>query len=99
MSNSAMNLPAEVEFHKDIRLLIYRPSGVIDDAAVKKLYPFSKTSKPSCRHRSISVMQCISKLGGESEKLVTAYDAPSSHAASPVKRLTNNNKNQQNQNL
>ena len=32
-----MNLAPDVEFHDDIRLLIYRPRGVIDEAAVKKI--------------------------------------------------------------
>ena len=32
-----MTLPQEIEFHEDIRLLIYRPRGVIDEAAVKKV--------------------------------------------------------------
>ena len=32
-----MKLPPDVEFHDDIRLLIYRPHGVIDEAAVKKV--------------------------------------------------------------
>jgi hypothetical protein len=32
-----MNLPPELEFHEDIHLLIYRPQGVIDEAAVKKV--------------------------------------------------------------
>jgi hypothetical protein len=32
-----MKLPADIEFHDDIRLLIYRPRGVIDEAAVKKV--------------------------------------------------------------
>ena len=32
-----MKLPADVEFHEDIRLLIYRPRGVIDEAAVKRI--------------------------------------------------------------
>ena len=32
-----MKLPPDVEFHDDIRLLIYRPCGVIDEAAVKKV--------------------------------------------------------------
>ena len=30
-------LPPELEFHEDIQLLTYRPRGVIDDAAVKKV--------------------------------------------------------------
>ena len=32
-----MKLPPEVEFHDDIRLLIYRPRGVIDEAAVQRV--------------------------------------------------------------
>jgi hypothetical protein len=32
-----MKLPPDVEFHDDIRLLIYRPSGVINEAAVKRI--------------------------------------------------------------
>ena len=32
-----MKLPPELEFCEDIRLLIYRPHGVIDEAAVKKV--------------------------------------------------------------
>jgi hypothetical protein len=32
-----MKLAPDVEFHDDIRLLIYRPHGVIDEAAVQKV--------------------------------------------------------------
>jgi len=32
-----MKLPPELEFYEDIHLLIYRPHGVIDEAAVKKV--------------------------------------------------------------
>ncbi len=32
-----MTFPPDVEFHDDIRLLIYRPHGVIDEAAVKRV--------------------------------------------------------------
>src|SRR5215831_9851624 len=32
-----MKLLPDVEFHEDIRLLIYRPHGVIDEEAVKKI--------------------------------------------------------------
>jgi hypothetical protein len=32
-----MKLPPEVEFHEDIRLLVYRPTGVINEAAVSKI--------------------------------------------------------------
>src|SRR6266478_7197691 len=32
-----MILPPDVEFHEDIRLLVYRPRGVIDEAAIKEI--------------------------------------------------------------
>ena len=32
-----MKLPPEIEFHEDLRLLVYRPQGVIDEPAVKKI--------------------------------------------------------------
>ena len=32
-----MKLPPEVHFYKDIRVLVYRPRGLIDEAAVNKI--------------------------------------------------------------
>jgi len=32
-----MKLTPDVEFHEDIRLLVYRPRGVIDEDAIKKI--------------------------------------------------------------
>jgi hypothetical protein len=32
-----MKLPPEIEFHEDIRLLVYRPRGLIDEAAINKI--------------------------------------------------------------
>jgi hypothetical protein len=32
-----MKLPPDVEFHEDIRLLIYRPRGVIDEAEINRV--------------------------------------------------------------
>ena len=32
-----MKLPPEIQFDKDIRLLVYRPRGLIDEAAVNKI--------------------------------------------------------------
>lgn len=32
-----MKLPPEIEFHPDIRLLVYRPSGLIDEAAINRV--------------------------------------------------------------
>src|SRR5215472_1437338 len=31
-----MELPPEIEFHDDIRLLIYRPQGLLNEAAINK---------------------------------------------------------------
>jgi hypothetical protein len=49
---------------------------------------------------AVSVMQCISKWGGGSDKLVAAYDAASSHATSLAKQtnrqqITNENERTQ----
>ena len=32
-----MNLPPDVEFHEDIHLLVYRPHGLIDEAAINNI--------------------------------------------------------------
>jgi hypothetical protein len=32
-----MKLPPDLEFHEDIRLLIYRPKGVIDEAEINRV--------------------------------------------------------------
>ena len=32
-----MKLPLDVEFHEDIRLLVYRPRGLLNEAAVNKI--------------------------------------------------------------
>jgi hypothetical protein len=32
-----MKLPSDVEFHDDIGLLVYRPRGAIDEAAIKEI--------------------------------------------------------------
>src|SRR5213595_4197482 len=32
-----MKLPPEIQFHQDIHLLIYRPRGMIDEAAIKEI--------------------------------------------------------------
>ena len=32
-----MKLPPEIEFHPDIRLLIYRPRGLINEAAINRV--------------------------------------------------------------
>jgi hypothetical protein len=37
MKGNLMKLPPELEFHQDIRLLIYRPRGLIDEAAINKI--------------------------------------------------------------
>jgi hypothetical protein len=32
-----MTLPPEIQFHDDIRLFVWRPSGVLDEAAINKV--------------------------------------------------------------
>ena len=32
-----MKLPPEIQFYEDIRLFVYRPRGLIDEAAVNKI--------------------------------------------------------------
>src|SRR5437870_9541371 len=32
-----MKLPSEIQFHEDIRLLIYRPRGVLNEASVNRI--------------------------------------------------------------
>ena len=34
---NSIKLPPDVEFHEDIRLLVYRPRGLVDKAAVNKI--------------------------------------------------------------
>jgi len=37
MKETVMKLPPEVQFHEDIRLLIYRPCGVLNEQSVDKI--------------------------------------------------------------
>ncbi len=32
-----MNFPPEIQFHEDVRLFVYRPVGLIDEAAIDKV--------------------------------------------------------------
>jgi hypothetical protein len=32
-----MKLPPDIQFHEDVRLLVYRPRGLIDEAAINKV--------------------------------------------------------------
>ena len=32
-----MKLPSDVEFHEDVRLLVWRPRGLLDEAAINKV--------------------------------------------------------------
>ena len=62
-SESALKLPPDVEFHEDIRLLVYRPRGLIDETAVNKIIaviqeieaatqePFNRFSDASEAHK------------------------------------------------
>src|SRR5260370_2264008 len=35
--DTVVNLPSEIEFHEDMRLLIYRPRGLIDEEAINNI--------------------------------------------------------------
>jgi hypothetical protein len=57
-----MKLPPDVQFHQDIGLLVYRPRGLIDEAAINKVVsviedietatqePFNRFSDTSATH-------------------------------------------------
>src|SRR5262245_64907900 len=59
---NAMKLPSDLEFHEDIRLLIYRPKGLINEAEINRVIgviegieaasqePFSRFSDTSETH-------------------------------------------------
>jgi len=32
-----MKLPADIQFHEDIRLLVYRPQGLLNEATINKI--------------------------------------------------------------
>ena len=61
-----MKLPADVQFHEDIRLLIYRPHGVLNEQSVEKIVGIireleSKLKEPfnrfldTCRHDEVEL--------------------------------------------
>jgi len=61
-----IKLPADVEFHEDIRLLIYRPHGVLNEQSVDKIVGIireleSKLQEPfnrffdTCRHDEVEL--------------------------------------------
>jgi hypothetical protein len=44
---TVMKLPPEIQFHQDIRLLIYRPHGLIDEAAINKVISAIEDLEPA----------------------------------------------------
>ena len=61
-----MKLPPDIEFHEDIRLLIYRPHGVLNEQSVEKIVGIireleSKLKEPfnrffdTCRHDEVEL--------------------------------------------
>ena len=50
-------LPDDVEFHEDIRLLIYRPCGVLNEQSVDKIV--SIIGELEARYRSLSTASSI----------------------------------------
>jgi len=85
-----------VEQHSGNRSTVFIPS--VPTPMAGAVYIIDNNRVHPLALPAVSVMQCISKWGGGSDKLVAAFDAARSHLGSPVKGLTNNNKTQQNQN-
>ena len=77
-----------VERHSGNRCTVFIPS--VPTPMAGAVYIIDNNRVHPLDLPAVSVMQCISKWGGGSDKLVSAYDAASSRATSLVKQLTNN---------
>jgi uncharacterized membrane protein len=77
-----------VEQHGGDRCTVFIPS--VPTPMAGAVYIIDNSRVHALDLPAVSVMQCISKWGGGSDKLVAAYDAASSRAASLVNRPTNN---------
>ena len=77
-----------VERHTGDRCTVFIPS--VPTPMAGSVYIIDNSRVHALDLPAVSVMQCISKWGGGSDKLVVAYDAASSRAASLVNRPTNN---------
>jgi len=55
-----MNLAPDVEFHEDIRLLIYRPQGLLNEAAINKV--LNRLRRP--RNEVAGAVQSIHRYTG-----------------------------------
>jgi uncharacterized membrane protein len=77
-----------VEQHSGNRCTVFIPS--VPTPMAGSVYIIDNSRVHALDLPAVSVMQCISKWGGGSDKLVAAYDAASSRAASLVNRPTNN---------
>jgi uncharacterized membrane protein len=76
-----------VERHSGNRCTVFIPS--VPTPMAGSVYIIDNSRVHALDLPAVSVMQCISKWGGGSDKLVAAYDAASSLAASLVNRPTN----------
>ncbi|HEY3135140.1 MAG TPA: DUF502 domain-containing protein [Blastocatellia bacterium] len=81
-----------VEQHSGNRSTVFIPS--VPTPMTAAVYIIDNNRVHPLDLPAVSVMQCISKWGGGSDKLVAAYDAASSHAASLMNQPTNADKNQ-----
>jgi uncharacterized membrane protein len=76
-----------VEQHSGNRSTVFIPS--VPTPMVGAVYIIDNSRVHSLDLPAVSVMQCISKWGAGSDKLLAAFDAASSRATSPATRLTN----------
>jgi uncharacterized membrane protein len=79
-----------VERHSGNRSTVFIPS--VPTPMAGAVYIIDNNRVHALELPAVSVMQCISKWGGGSDKLVAAFEAARSRATSSVKRLTNNDK-------
>jgi uncharacterized membrane protein len=76
-----------VERHSGNRSTVFIPS--VPTPMAGTVYIIDNSRVHPLNLPAVSVMQCISKWGGGSDKLLAAFDVASSRATSPATRLTN----------
>jgi hypothetical protein len=84
-----MKLPSDVEFHEDVRLLVWRPHGVVNEAAVTQIMTLiedleAKSEEPFNRFTDTTAAEAID-LNFEYVFHIALFRRLSSAGRSPVK--------------
>src|SRR5574338_221082 len=77
-----MKLPPEIEFHEDIRLLVYRPKGLINEAEINRVIGVIEAIEASIHRRQAHVGRVPEKSA------ILATDAAIVHYARLLALLT-----------